>query len=321
MAEDTEFLGQKEEITRGEASTVDSMEEFLEATQSASVEPLSFRRIAIRRLRRDKLTIAAMSVIALLTLTAILGDVISTSITKTGPNETHIESTFARPSREFILGSDQLGRDQLTRLIYGGRVSLAIGFAGAFIAMTLGVAIGLTAGYFGGWIDDAIIWFVNTLQSIPTIFLLLIIVAMFEPSAFWLTMILGWLGWTGVSRLVRGEVFSVRERDYVTAARALGASKFSIMMRHILPNIIPIVIIIAARDVGLLILAESVLSFLGLGVQPPTATWGNMLSKAQAYFVLGPHLVIFPGLLITITVLCLYIIGDGLRDSLDPRLK
>jgi peptide/nickel transport system permease protein len=146
-------------------------------------------------------------------------------------------------------------------------------------------------------------------------------VAIFEPSAFWLTMILGFLVWTGVSRLVRGEVFSVRERDFVTAARALGASRISIMVRHILPNIIPIVIVVAARDIGLLILVESALSFLGLGVQPPTATWGNMLSRAQSYFILGPHLVIFPGLLITITVLCLYLIGDGLRDALDPRLK
>lgn len=321
MAEDTEFLGQTEEHVHGEVDVVDSMEEFLEATQSATVEPLSFKVIALRRLRKDKLTIFAISVIATFALISLFANFISTSILKSEPNRTHIETTFAKPSREFPLGSDQLGRDQLTRLIYGGRVSLAIGFAGAFIAMTLGVGIGLTAGYFGGWVDDVIIWFVNTLQSIPTLFLLLIIVAMFEPSAFWLTMILGWLGWTGVSRLVRGEVFSVRERDYVTAARALGASKFTIMMRHILPNIIPIVIIIAARDVGLLILAESVLSFLGLGVQPPTATWGNMLSKAQSYFVLGPHLVIFPGVLITITVLCLYIIGDGLRDSLDPRLK
>jgi peptide/nickel transport system permease protein len=121
--------------------------------------------------------------------------------------------------------------------------------------------------------------------------------------------------------LVRGEVFSVRERDFVLAARALGGSRLSIMFRHILPNIIPIVIIIAARDVGLLILAESVLSFIGVGVQPPTATWGNMLSRAQSYFILGPHLVIIPGLLITITVLCLYLLGDGLRDAFDPRLK
>jgi peptide/nickel transport system permease protein len=134
-------------------------------------------------------------------------------------------------------------------------------------------------------------------------------------------MILGFLGWMGTSRLVRGEVFSLRERDYVTAARALGASKVTLMARHVLPNAIPIVIVITMIDVGSVILVESALSFLGLGVQPPTATWGNMLTKAQQYFHLGPHLVVFPGLLITITVLCLYLLGDGLRDALDPRLK
>jgi peptide/nickel transport system permease protein len=134
-------------------------------------------------------------------------------------------------------------------------------------------------------------------------------------------MVLGFLGWMGTSRLVRGEVFSLRERDYVTAARAMGASRISIMLRHVLPNALPIVIVITMIDVGNVILVESALSFLGIGVQPPTATWGNMLSNAQSYFHLGTHLVIFPGLLITITVLCLYLMGDGLRDALDPRLK
>jgi peptide/nickel transport system permease protein len=321
MTEDSELLGPADEFKQAEVPAVDSMEEFIESTQSGTVEPLSFGRIAIRRLRRDRLTIAALSVVVFLTLVSIFANQISEYILHSDPNASDLLNTFVGPSKEFILGTDQLGRDQLTRLVYGGRVSLAIGYAGALIAMTVGIGIGLTAGYFGGWVDDFIMWFINTVQSIPGLFLLLLIVSIFEPSAFWLTMILGFLGWTGVSRLVRGEVFSVRERDFVLAARALGGSKLSIMFRHILPNIIPIVIIIAARDVGLLILAESVLSFIGVGVQPPTATWGNMLSRAQSYFILGPHLVIVPGLLITLTVLCLYLLGDGLRDAFDPRLK
>jgi peptide/nickel transport system permease protein len=319
MAERPHLADQGDELTQTEVTTVESLDQFLETT--ATVEPLSFGRIAVRRLRRDKLTLIAMGVIVFLALTSIFADPISEHILHSDPNASNIEYTFMGPSAEFPLGTDQLGRDQLARLIYGGRVSLAIGFSGAFLAMTLGIAIGLSAGFFGGRIDDMIMWFVNTIQSIPQLFLLLIIVAIFEPSAFWLTVIFGFLGWTNVSRLVRGEVFSVRERDYVTAARALGGSELGIMFRHILPNIIPIVIIIAARDVGILILSESALSFLGLGVQPPTATWGNMLSRAQSYFILGPHLVIFPGLLITLTVLCLYLMGDGLRDALDPRLK
>ncbi|MBN1266557.1 MAG: ABC transporter permease [Anaerolineales bacterium] len=302
-----------------EQAVVESLDEFLETTTTA--EPLTFGKIAVRRLMRDRLTIAALLLLTVLVLLSILADVFSVHVLKWNPNSTDLMATFQRPSSAHLLGTDQLGRDQLTRLLFGGRVSLAIGFSGSFIAMTLGVFIGIAAGFFGGFVDDIIMFFINTLQSIPTLFLLLIIVALFSPSALWLTLIFGFLGWMNVSRIVRGEVFSVRERDYVIAARALGSSEPSIMMRHILPNIIPIVIIIAARDIGSLILSESALSFLGLGIQPPTATWGNMLSKAQQYFILGPHLVIFPGVLITITVLSLYLIGDGLRDALDPRLK
>lgn len=298
---------------------VENLDAFLETTTAA--EPLTFRKIALRRILRDRLTMAAMLVLFTLVLLSLMAGAISTHLLGWEPNTTDLMSTFQRPSSVHLLGTDQLGRDQLSRLLYGGRVSLAIGFSGSLIAMTLGVFIGICAGFFGGFVDDLIMFLINTLQSMPTLFLLLIIVALFSPSPLWLTMIFGFLGWMNVSRIVRGEVFSVRERDYVIAARALGASEMSLMLRHILPNIIPIVIIIAARDIGTLILSESALSFLGLGIQPPTATWGNMLSKAQQYFILGPHLVIFPGVLITVTVLSLYLIGDGLRDALDPRLK
>lgn len=299
----------------------DELERFLETTTTGTAEPLSFAKIAIRRLIRDRLTMIAIGVLLLLIVFSALADVISTGILNVNPNSTDLYSTFEPPSSTHWLGTDQLGRDQLARLLFGGRVSLAIGFTAAAIGMTLGVTIGLTAGFFGGVVDDLIMWLINTIVSIPTLFLLLIVVALFAPDAFWLIMILGFLGWMGTSRIVRGEVFSLRERDYVTAARAMGASRISIMLRHILPNALPIVIVITMIDVGNVILVESALSFLGLGVQPPTATWGNMLSNAQSYFHLGTHLVIFPGILITITVLCLYLMGDGLRDALDPRLK
>lgn len=295
--------------------------ELLEPTQTSTVEPLSFGQIAVRRLLRDRLTLFAMGVILVLAVLSALADVISHEILGVDPNSTDLLATFEPPSREYWLGTDQLGRDQLARLLVGGRTSLAIGFAGAFIAMTLGVTIGLSAGFAGGRFDDGIMWGINTLNSIPSIFLLLIVFALWSPNPTSLIIILGFLGWIGTARLVRGEVFSVRERDWVTASRALGASNTTLMFRHILPNVIPIVIIVTAIDVGTLILIESALSFIGLGVQPPTATWGNMLAKAQQYFHLGPHLIIFPGLLITVTVLCLFIIGDGLRDALDPRLK
>jgi peptide/nickel transport system permease protein len=297
----------------------EDLDMFLETT--ATPEPLSFGKIAVRRILRDWLTLAAMGTLLTLIILSVLANVISVNILNVDPNATDLLTTFDPPSSEHWLGTDQLGRDQLSRLLFGGRISLAIGFSAAAVSMTIGVAIGLTAGFFGGIVDDIIMWFINTLQSIPTLFLLLIIVALFAPTPFWFVMILGFLGWMGTSRLVRGEVFSLRERDYVTAARALGASKLTLMLRHVLPNAIAIVIVITMIDVGNVILVESALSFLGLGVQPPTATWGNMLSNAQSYFHLGTHLVIFPGILITVTVLCLYLMGDGLRDALDPRLK
>jgi peptide/nickel transport system permease protein len=297
----------------------EDLDMYLETT--ATPEPLSFGKIAVRRILRDRLSLAAIGILLTLILLSAFAGVISDKILKVDPNATNLLTTFEPPSAEHWLGTDQVGRDQLSRLLYGGRISLAIGFSAAAVSMTIGITIGLIAGFFGGIVDDFIMWFINTLQSIPTLFLLLIIVALFSPDPLWFVVILGLLGWMGTSRLVRGEVFSLRERDYVTAARALGASKFTLMARHVLPNAIPIVIVITMIDVGGVILVESALSFLGLGVQPPTATWGNMLSNAQSYFHLGTHLVIFPGLLITITVLCLYIMGDGLRDALDPRMK
>jgi ABC-type dipeptide/oligopeptide/nickel transport system permease subunit len=147
------------------------------------------------------------------------------------------------------------------------------------------------------------------------------VAALFQLSPVSLILLFGFLGWIGPARIVRGQVFSVKERDYIAASKALGTSEVSIMLRHVIPNVIPILIIVTMRDIGILILSESALSFLGLGVQPPTATWGSMLSKAQQYFRLGPHLVVFPGVMIAVTVLCLYLIGDGLRDALDPRLS
>ncbi|MDT8305701.1 MAG: ABC transporter permease [Anaerolineae bacterium] len=286
-----------------------------------AAEPESFWWSALRQLRRDKLTLLAFAVLGLIALMAIFAGVISEHILGVNPNATELLATFEGPSREHWLGTDQIGRDQLSRLLYGARISLSIGVLGTAVAISLGVLIGISAGYFGGRVDDAIMWFINTVSSIPTFFLLLIVAALFRLSPASLVLLFGLLGWIGAARIVRGQVFSIKEREYVLAARAMGSTDFRIMLRHILPNVVSILIIVTVRDIGILILSESALSFLGLGVQPPTATWGSMLSKSQQYFRLGPHLVIFPGLLITFTVLSLYLIGDGLRDALDPRLR
>ncbi|MEM6281821.1 MAG: ABC transporter permease [Chloroflexota bacterium] len=222
-----------------------------------------------------------------------------------------------------VLGTDDLGRDQLARLAYGGRVTLIIAFTAALISLTIGILFGVMTGYFGGIVDDVIMWMVTTLNSVPTIFLLIIVAALFRPGALTFALVLGFLGWTGTTRLVRGETLSLREREFVIGARSMGAGNWYIMSRHIVPNLISIVVITLALDIGSLMLTEAALSFLGLGVQPPVPTWGNMLSNSREFFRVegGWHLAVFPGLLITISVLCLYVIGDGVRDAFDPTIN
>lgn len=288
-----------------------------------NTEAISYWQIVLRQLRRDRLTIAAIVVLLIIALLSIFAGVISENFLGVDPNATDLMATFQQPSAEHLLGTDGLGRDQLARVLYGGRISLSIGLLGTLFTIILGIGIGVTAAYFGGGVDDFIIWVINTLDAIPGLFLLLVIGSLFEVSPLALTLIFAFLGWPFISRLVRSSAYSMREREFVLAARSYGATDLMIMVRHIIPNIFPIVIIATARSVGNLILAESSLSFLGFGVKPPTSTWGTMLTQAQQFILIpdNRHLVIAPGFMIAITVLCLFIIGDGLRDAMDPRLR
>jgi ABC-type dipeptide/oligopeptide/nickel transport system permease subunit len=286
-----------------------------------SRESPGYWQTAFYALRHDKLTISAFAVLVAMALFCVALAAPLTNALGIDPNDTDPFISFEGPSAEHPLGVDQVGRDQLARLLYGGRVSLGIGFFAALIIVTVGLAVGTVAGYYGRAVDDVIMWFINTLNSIPFILLLLIVSLLFKPSALTLTVFIGLISWTNISRVVRGQVMQVKEMEYVTAARAIGVPTLKMVVRHLLPNVVPVVIIFSAQVIGGVILIESALSFLGLGVQPPTATWGNMLNKAQSYFSLGPHLVVWPGLFITITVLCLYVIGDGLRDALDPTMR
>jgi peptide/nickel transport system permease protein len=217
------------------------------------------------------------------------------------------------------LGTDNLGRSQVVRLLYGARVSLAVGFCAALINLSIGLTLGLAAGYLRGAVDDVVQFVVTTLNAIPTIFLLLIVAVLFSPGPSSLILVLGLLSWQSIALFVRGQSLSIRERDFVTAGRVIGASSLRIMVGHVLPNVLPLVFILSAIDVGGLILAESALSFLGLGISPPTPSWGNMLTNAAADLSRGPWLVYGPGAAIFLTVLCLYLLGDGVRDALDPR--
>ena len=224
-------------------------------------------------------------------------------------------------TRTHWLGTDNKGRDHVSRLLFGGQISLKIAVLASMLSMFIGVSLGIITGYYGGLVDDFFIWFITTLGSIPGLFLLLLISSLLSPGPDTLILILGLLGWTGTMRLVRGETLALREREFVVAARSMGASDLRLMFRHIFPNLISIVVVTMAIDIGVLILTESGLSFLGFGVAPPDATWGNMLTKAQDFYRKAPWLVFAPGLAITITVLCLYVIGDGIRDALDPTIS
>lgn len=274
---------------------------------------------ALRRLRRDRLAMLSLGVVFVLALLSIFAPFITDQVLNVDPNRTNSETRFlpiGTPGHLF--GTDDLGRDHLARLLYAGRVSLGIGFAGAFLTLGIGLFLGTMTGYFGGLVDDVMNWVITTLDSIPSLYLLLIIAAILSPSAEALVIVLALVGWTTTTRLIRGETLGLREREYIISARAIGASPWRIMFVHILPNLVSVTAISLANGIGNLILIESALSFLNVGVQPPTATWGNMLSKSQTYFTLGGHLVVLPGLLIVVTVLCLYIVGDGVRDAFDP---
>jgi peptide/nickel transport system permease protein len=267
---------------------------------------------------------AAFVILFILVLASISAPLLSQFVFQFRFEQQELLKAYATPTLDppaYLLGSDELGRSQVVRLLYGGQVSLFVGFVGALVNLTIGVVVGLTAGYLRGRVDDVITWFITTLNSIPLLFLLLIISALFSPNALTLTLTIGLLFWTGISLYVRGQTFALREREFVVAARTIGATTSRIMFRHILPNVLPLIFVLAAIDVGGIILAESALSYLGLGIMPPTPSWGNMLSNAASYFVRAWWLVMSPGAMIFLTVLSLYLIGDGLRDALDPRLK
>lgn len=282
----------------------------------------SLTQKALQTLRRDSMTMIALSFIIVLTIISLLAPLITDHILQVDPNEPVPADKFTPPlTNGYILGADDIGRDQLARLLHAGGVSMAIGFFGALFSLTIGMTVGLVCGYLGGLTDDAFNWVIITLDSIPGLFLLILVSSFLHFSAESLVLTVSLIGWTGTARLIRGQTFSIRAKDYVIAAQAMGAGSPRILFHHILPNLVSITVVQLALGIAGLILAESALSYLGLGVQPPQATWGNMLTKSIQYFRHGPHLIIFPILMISLTVLCFYIVGDGIRDAFDPTLQ
>lgn len=271
----------------------------------------------VRVLRRNAMFILGLIIVLGVTFAAVFAPLIAPF----DPNELHLDAILKAPCAEFPLGTDRLGRDVLSRLLYGGRVSLWVGFVAVGISISIGALLGLVSGYFGGLVDEIVMRFVDIMLCFPSFFLILAVVAFLEPSLFNIMVVIGLTSWMGVARLVRAETLTLREREFVSAARLAGTSTWRIMTRHILPNAMAPVTISAILGIGGAILIESGLSFLGLGVQPPQASWGNMLMDGKFVIEEASWLSLFPGLAILITVLGYNLLGESLRDFLDPRLK
>lgn len=260
---------------------------------------------------------ALMGIIIVLTLLVIA--LTAQWIAPYNPNETNLRLRGASPSGEHWFGNDDIGRDILSRIMYGARVALMVGILSTTIAVSIGVLVGSMAGYFGGWVDAVLSRLIDTLMAFPILALLLTLSAMLGPSLRNVIIIVGVTFWASYARVIRAEVLSLRERDYVLAARASGASDRRIILQHIVPNAIGPVIILASLAIGGVIIFESALSFLGMGISRPTPSWGTMLSDGREHIRNYPHIAIAPGLAISFTVLAFNLIGDGLRDALDPR--
>jgi len=269
-----------------------------------------------RRLAANRFALTGCVVVCLLFLLSLLAPV----LTPYHPDAIDAYHVLLPPSAAHWFGTDELGRDVLTRVLFGARISLKVGFVAVGIAVCIGTAIGLVAGYYGGWIDAVLMRLVDIMLCFPTFFLILAVIAMLEPSIWYIMVVIGLTGWMGVARLVRAEVLSLREREFVMAARALGASDLRIIVRHVLPNALSPVLVSATLGVAGAILTESALSFLGIGVQPPIPSWGNILTSGKDYIEFAWWLSLFPGLSILITVLSYNLVGEGIRDALDPRL-
>lgn len=270
-----------------------------------------------RYFKKNRLAVGGMFMILIIFLVAIFAAVLSPY----DPDKTDVSLKLKPPSPHNYLGTDQLGRDVLSRMLYGSRISLTVGFIAVGISIFIGIFIGATAGYYGGWVDSILMRFVDTMLCFPSFFLILTIVALLGPSIFNIMVVIGITSWEGTARFVRAEFLSLRERDYVQAAKALGVKDGRIIFRHILPNALAPVFVTATLGVASAILIEASLSFLGFGVQPPAPSWGNILTEGRTYIFDAWWLTVFPGLAILIGVLSFNLVGEGIRDAVDPRLR
>jgi len=266
---------------------------------------------------RNKLALAGCGIILFLILISLLAPLIAPY----DAGAIDLKNVLDPPSFRHWFGTDQLGRDVLSRMIWGARISLLVGFVATGLAILIGTALGAVSGYYGGWVDTVIMRFVDIMLCFPTFFLILAVIAFLGPSIWNIMIVIGLTSWMGVTRLVRADFISLRERDFVKAARAIGASDLRIIFLHVLPNAMASILVTATLGIAGAILTESALSFLGIGVQPPTPSWGNILTAGKDNIDIAWWLSFYPGLAILITVVGYNLLGDGIRDASDPRLK
>ncbi|GMT42156.1 MAG: peptide ABC transporter permease [bacterium] len=278
--------------------------------------PRSYWRMVVQRFGKNRYAVGGGILVLTLFTVALFAPVISPY----DPGDLDTNILLQPPGKDHWLGTDELGRDVLSRMIYGARISLMVGFVAVGIATVIGVVIGATSGYYGGWVDEILMRFTDVWLTIPTFFLILAVIAMLEPGITKIMVVIGLTGWMGVARLVRAEFLSLKQRDFVAAAKSIGQSDSVIIFRHILPNAMAPVLVSATLGVAGAILVESSLSFLGIGVQPPTPSWGSILTEGKNYIEFAWWLSLFPGLAILFTVLGYNLLGEGLRDALDVRL-
>lgn len=266
------------------------------------------------QLKQNKLGIIALIIIFILIVASVFA-----FLSPHDPNKIDVMNSLSSPNKEHIFGTDEMGRDYFARALYGGRVSLTVGFLSMIISTIIGTIVGTVSGYFGGRVDSLIMRTIDILMSIPTFFLILILNAYLKPGIQNIIIIIGLFSWMGIARIVRAETLSVKEREYVLYAKIIGEKSNTIIMKHIIPNIFPTVIVASTLNIAGAILTESSLSFLGLGVRQPNSSWGSMLKYAQGYIGDAPYLALFPGILILLTVLSFNILGDVFRVAFEPK--
>jgi peptide/nickel transport system permease protein len=285
--------------------------------RSAGGKGRSHWSIAWRRFRQHRLAMIGLLMMTVFALLAILAPVIAPY----GMDEQDLFKIAEGPSAENWLGTDELGRDVLSRLIYGGRISLLVGLGAALITTVIGVVVGTTAGFLGGWVDSTLMRFIDLVLAFPAIFLLLILFSIVSASVWNVILFLGLFSWMWLARVVRGELLSLKEREFVEAARAIGASNIRIVAQHLLPNVVAAIIVSATLAMAFNMIAEATLSFLGFGVPPSVPTWGNMLTGASGFYLRAPLLAVMPGVVLVMAILAINFIGDGLRDAFDPQAR